>query len=105
MLYTLYRGYRLGVNSLSSGEAVLVVFCALGAALFLAQVFIGAVAVWTHFPVAIRAIHIGLATGVWGVIVTVALISRHLEGADSPPSGEAGSLPDMGPAAAGPETA
>ncbi|MDE2842157.1 MAG: COX15/CtaA family protein [Chloroflexota bacterium] len=105
LLYTLYRGYRLGVTSLSSGETALMVFCALGAALFLAQVFIGAVAIWTHFPVVIRAIHIGLATGVWGVIVTVALISRHLEGTDLSASGESSSRPDMGSAAVGPETA
>ena len=105
LLYTLYRGYRLGLSRLSSGETALMVFCALGAVLFVAQVFIGAVAIWTHFPVTIRAIHIGLATGVWGVIVTVALISRHLEGAHLAASGESHSFPDMGSAAAGPETA
>jgi len=105
LLYTLHKGYRLGLSRLSSGESALMVFCALGAALFLSQVFIGAVAIWTHFPVTIRAIHIGLATGVWGVIVTVALISRHLEGTDLVVSGESHSFPDTGSAAAGPESA
>ena len=77
LLYVCYRGYRLGRQRPTSGGAVLLFLSATGAIVFLTQVFIGAVAIWTNFPVAIRAYHIGLATAVWGIMVAVALYSRH----------------------------
>ena len=75
LLYTLHRGRRLGMERLGSGGTILMIFSYLGIVVFLTQVFIGAVAIWTHFPVPIRASHIGLATAVWGIMVVVALIS------------------------------
>jgi heme A synthase len=83
VLYTLYRGSQVGMQRIFSGGMVLMLFSYLGIAVFLTQVFIGAVAVWTHFPVAIRAYHIGLATAVWGIMVAVALISHPREPDDS----------------------
>ena len=53
-----------------------------GIIVFLTQVFIGAVAIWSNFPVAIRAYHIGLATAIWGTIVAVSLLS-YARGSDS----------------------
>ena len=53
-----------------------------GALVFLAQVFVGAAAIWTHFPVSLRALHIGLATAVWGIMVAVALFSKPRENQD-----------------------
>ena len=75
LLYTLHRGRRLGMERIGSGGTILMIFSYLGIVVFLTQVFIGAVAIWTHFPVSIRASHIGLATAVWGIMVVVALIS------------------------------
>ena len=40
------------------------------------QVIIGAAAIWSNFPVLLRAYHIGLATAVWGLMAAVALLSR-----------------------------
>ena len=76
LLYTFYRGYRLGRRGMVSGGIVLLLLASFGAVLFLVQVFIGAVAVWTHFPVELRAYHIALATAVWGIMVAIALVSR-----------------------------
>jgi len=45
------------------------------AALFLAQVFIGAVTVWLKFPADFRALHLGLATAIWGTLVVLAALS------------------------------
>ena len=75
LLYTLHRGRRLGMEWIGSGGTILMIFSYLGIVVFLTQVFIGAVAIWTHFPVSIRASHIGLATAVWGIMVVVALVS------------------------------
>tara|TARA_Y100000031_G_C7925513_1_gene250278 strand:- start:209 stop:511 length:303 start_codon:yes stop_codon:yes gene_type:complete len=45
------------------------------AALFLAQVLIGAVIVWLKFPADLRALHLGMATAVWGAVVVLAALS------------------------------
>lgn len=75
VLYTLLRGGRLGAQRIGSGGMTLMIFSYLGIVVFLTQVFIGAIAIWTHFPVSIRAYHIGLATAVWGIMVAVYLVS------------------------------
>ena len=79
LIYVFYRGYRLGKQRLFSGGMILLALSYIGAILFLTQVFIGAVAIWSHFPVALRAYHIGLATAVWGIMVAMALFSRPIE--------------------------
>ena len=79
LIYVFYRGYRLGKQRLFSGGMILLALSYIGAILFLTQVFIGAVAIWSHFPVALRAYHIGLATAVWGIMVAMALFSRPVE--------------------------
>ena len=75
LIYTLYRGYKLGMQRMAGGGIPLMFLSAAGIIVFLTQVFIGAVAIWSSFPVAIRAYHIGLATAIWGIIVAVSLIS------------------------------
>ena len=79
LLYTLYRGYTLGKRRVDSGGAVLLALCATGVVLFLGQILVGAFAIWSHFPVTLRALHIGLASAVWGIMVAVALFSRPAE--------------------------
>ena len=75
LIYTLYRGYKLGIQRMAEGGIPLMFLSAGGIIVFLTQVFIGALAIWTSFPVAIRAYHIGLATAIWGIIVAVSLLS------------------------------
>ena len=82
LIYTLYRGYKLGMGRLADGGASLMFLSAAGIIVFLTQVFIGALAIWSNFPVAIRAYHIGLATAIWGIIVAVSLLSL-TRGSDS----------------------
>jgi heme A synthase len=70
LAFVLYRGIRQGhrpesIRLLSKGIA----------ALFLAQVLIGAVTVWLKFPADFRALHLGLATAVWGTAVVLAAAS------------------------------
>ena len=105
LLYTFYRGYRIGVDRLSSGGLTLMALSAAGAILFLTQVFIGAVAIWTHFPVSLRAYHIGLATAVWGIMVAVALFSRPSRDPDQVVLREAYVVPGPEAAPAGQESA
>ena len=45
------------------------------AALFVAQVMVGAAAVWLKFPVELRALHQGVATAVWGTMAALAMLS------------------------------
>jgi heme A synthase len=45
------------------------------AALFLAQVMVGAATVWLKFPAEIRALHLGMATAVWVAIAALAALS------------------------------
>jgi protoheme IX farnesyltransferase len=75
IIFTLFRGYREGRRRLLSGGTMLMVLSYLGIIVLLTQVFIGAAAVWTHFPVSLRAYHIGLATALWAIMVAVTLIS------------------------------
>ena len=45
------------------------------AALLVAQMLIGAATVWLKFPVEIRALHLGVATAVWGMMVWLVTLS------------------------------
>lgn len=76
ILYTAFRGYQLGRARIFREGIVLMVLSCAGGIAFLTQVFFGAVAIWTSFPVSVRAFHIGLATAVWGLMVGIALVSR-----------------------------
>ena len=67
LLYSLHLGFRDNRNSV-----VVRGFSSAVAALFLAQVAVGAVAVWLRFPVEVRALHLALATLVWGTTVALA---------------------------------
>ena len=105
LLYTLYRGFRVGKDAFFSGGMTLMILSAAGAILFLTQVFIGAVAVWSHFPVELRAYHIGLATAVWGIMVAVALLSKPMAEPDQLVLREAFAGPTPGTEQAGRESA
>ena len=67
LLYSLHLGFRDRRNSV-----VVRVFSLAVAAFFLAQIVVGAVAVWLRFPVELRALHLALATLVWGTMVALA---------------------------------
>ena len=67
LLYSLHLGFRDKRNSVAVRLFSLAI-----AALFLAQVVTGAVAVWLRFPVELRALHLALATLVWGTMVALA---------------------------------
>jgi len=67
LLYSLHLGFRDKRNSVVVRGFSLAV-----AASFLAQVVVGAVAVWLRFPVELRALHLALATLVWGTMVALA---------------------------------
>ena len=75
ILYTMSRAYRYGMSRLSSGGLWILFIASFGGALLLTQVIIGAAAIWSNFPVLLRAYHIGLATAVWGLMAAVALLS------------------------------
>lgn len=103
--YTLFCGCRLGKRRLPSGGLALIFVSCLGIVVLFTQLFIGAMAVWTHFPVALRAYHIGLATAVWAIMVVVALISPIREPADGVLLRKLHVEPGVGSASSPPETA
>jgi heme A synthase len=70
LLYTLHLGFRgkhrpPGVRMLSIGVA----------SLFAAQVIVGAVTVWSGFPVPLMALHLAMASAVWGAMAALAILS------------------------------
>lgn len=76
VLYVLHKGFRprhqpSHIRLLSMAVA----------ALFAVQVMVGAATVWLTFPVEYRALHMAIATAVWGSIVVLGLVtytqSRH----------------------------
>ncbi len=76
-LYVFYRAWLQGVNTaFSSGRSAVIILSAMGAALLITQILVGAIAIWSGFPVFIRALHIALATAVWGVTAGLALAIR-----------------------------
>ena len=76
LLHTLFKCFFQGLRQVSNFGMALMLLGAAGIVALLAQVFIGALAVWLEFPVLLRALHIALATVVWGVMVAVALVVR-----------------------------
>ena len=76
ILLTCYLAYRRGKQSLLSGGLILMIIGGLGFWLFITQVIIGAAAIWSNFPVMLRAWHIGLATAVWGIMLALYLVGR-----------------------------
>ena len=76
ILLTCCLAYRRGKQNLLSGGLILMVLGGMGFWLFITQVIIGAAAIWSNFPVMLRAWHIGLATAVWGIMLALYLVSR-----------------------------
>ena len=70
LLYTLYQGI------LGSRRPPEVRWLSVSvAAIFLAQVLVGAAAVWLQFPVSLIALHLAMATAVWGTMAALAVLS------------------------------
>lgn len=80
VLYTLHLGFRRPGPE-PGGRRVIRSLSLAGAALFTAQILVGAAAIWTNFPVELRALHIALATAVWAVMAALALLSLGPESA------------------------
>ncbi len=74
ILYTLHLGLRAGAPE-PGGSRLIRHLSLAGVALFAAQILVGAAAIWTNFPVELRALHIALATAVWAIIAALALVS------------------------------
>ena len=76
VLYTLYRGYWVGVGRFFRDSRAIIGLPMAGGILFVMQIMVGAFAIWTNFPVELRAYHIALATAVWAIMAALALLSR-----------------------------
>ena len=74
IIYTLHLGLRRGGRESGGGHIIRALSLA-GLILFAAQLLVGGIAVWTGFPVELRALHIALATAVWAVMASLALLS------------------------------
>jgi len=74
IIYTLHLGWRRGGRASGGGQIIRALSLA-GLILFAAQLLVGGIAVWTGFPVELRALHIALATAVWAVMASLALLS------------------------------
>ncbi|HEU5424140.1 MAG TPA: COX15/CtaA family protein, partial [Nitrolancea sp.] len=48
-----------------------VVLASAAGTLFVAEVLLGALVIWLHFPAGVRAAHLGVATLIWGLIVAL----------------------------------
>lgn len=70
LLYTLYQGI---VGSQRPPEVRRLSLSV--AALFLAQILVGAAAVWLKLPVSLIALHLAMATAVWGTMAALAVLS------------------------------
>ena len=84
LLYTLHRGLRRSDQSSAAADPgrnptttapVIRRLSLAGIILFAAQFLVGGLAVWTQFPVELRALHIALATAVWAIMIALALIN------------------------------
>ncbi len=80
VLYTLHLGFRAGAPE-PGGRRLTRHLSLAGLALFTAQILVGAAAIWTNFPVELRALHIALATAVWAALAALALLSLGPESA------------------------
>ncbi len=69
LLYALHLGFR------DKGNPKEVRYlCVSTAALFAVQVLVGALTIWLRFPVELRALHLALATLLWGAMVWLAAV-------------------------------
>ena len=73
LLYTLHLGLRRGGKE--SGGGITRNLSLAGVVLLTAQLLVGGIAVWTNFPVELRALHIALATAVWAIMAALALLN------------------------------
>ena len=71
VLYSLHLGFRGRTQPLE-----IRVLSMAATALFLVQVMAGAGAVWADFPEELRALHLALATAVWGTIAALVVLTR-----------------------------
>ena len=103
LLYTLHLGLRRPDPSRAAADPghnpttapVIRRLSLAGIILFTAQFLVGGLAVWTQFPVELRALHIALATAVWAIMIALALLTyRPLTNpAARPPSTAAARVP------------
>lgn len=70
LLYTLHLGFRAKQN-----PAAIRYLSMAAAALFLAQLMVGAATIWLRFPVELKALHLAMATLVWGTMVALVTLS------------------------------
>ena len=75
IIYTLHLGWRISSRESGGGNGIIRALSLAGLILFAAQLLVGGIAVWTGFPVELRALHIALATAVWAVMASLALLS------------------------------
>ena len=71
VLYSLHLGFRGRTQPLE-----IRVLSMSAVALFLGQVMAGAGAVWSDFPEELRALHLALATALWGMIAALVVLTR-----------------------------
>ncbi|PKB72069.1 MAG: hypothetical protein BZY87_02130 [SAR202 cluster bacterium Io17-Chloro-G6] len=83
-LYTLYAAYQKHFKT-----AQLRWLSAIAAVLFAAQVGVGAATVFMHFPAELRALHLSLATLIWGTVAALAVLSLIKSGEDLPEASDA----------------
>ena len=70
IIYALHRGIRQRDRSPEIRFLAMAI-----AALFLAQMIVGAGTVWLNFPVEFRALHLAIATAVWGMMAWLVWLS------------------------------
>ena len=92
IIYTLHLGFRAGSgapyidqgddegkgkdqNQRRNRSGTVRSLAVAGVILFLVQILVGALAIWTHFPAELRALHLALATAVWSIMAALALLS------------------------------
>ena len=78
-LYTLYAAYQQHFKTPQLRWLSLI-----AAVLFAAQVVVGAATVLMHFPAELRALHLSLATLIWGTVAALATLSLIRSGEDLP---------------------
>lgn len=83
-IYTLYAGFQ--EQATAKGMRWLLV---IGAVSFAVQVGVGAATVLLHFPAELRALHLSLATLVWGTVVALGVLSLIKPSASGPGTADA----------------
>jgi heme A synthase len=79
VLYVAHLGFRSKERSLEVRLLSLIV-----AALFIAQVVVGAVTIFARFPVGLMALHLAMGTAVWGTIAALAILALTRQPAAGP---------------------